>query len=74
MLERLYHLTAILVLSMKNESLMEGKASISGAADMAGLTIPEMVDYLVSKGYRSGCSLEDFRRGISLLEERLKQD
>jgi hypothetical protein len=53
---------------------IEGKASISGAADIAGLTIPEMVDYLVSRGYRSGYSLVDFRRGVTILEERLKQE
>jgi len=51
---------------------MEGKISISGAADIAALTIPEMVEYLVSKGYKSSYSLEDFRRGVTLLEKRLK--
>jgi predicted HTH domain antitoxin len=52
---------------------MEGKVSISGAADAAKLTIPEMVDYLVCKGFRSDYSLEDFRRGVTLLEKKLKQ-
>jgi hypothetical protein len=54
--------------------LRRGKVSISGAADMAGLTIPEMVEHLVSRGYRSGYSLENFRRGVTLLEERLKEE
>jgi predicted HTH domain antitoxin len=39
---------------------MEGKVSISGAAEMTKLTIPEMVDYLVGKGYRSEYSMDDF--------------
>lgn len=52
---------------------MEGKTSISGAAEMASLTIPEMVEYLVSKGYKSDYSVEDFRRGVTLLEAKLKQ-
>jgi len=43
---------------------MEGKTSISGAAEVASLTIPEMVEYLVNKGYKSSYSLEDFRRKI----------
>ncbi len=55
------------------ELYVEGKTSISGAAEAAGLTIPEMVEFLVRRGYRSGYSLEDFRRGVALLEERLKQ-
>lgn len=53
---------------------MEGKTSISGAAEMAGLTIPEMVQLLVSKGYRSSYSLEDFRRGVKLLQKMVKPE
>ncbi len=52
---------------------MEGKISISGAAETARLTIPEMVDYLVCKGFKSEYSVEDFRRGSTLLEKKLKQ-
>lgn len=55
------------------EFYLEGKTSISGAAEVAGLIIPEMVEFLVSKGYKSSYSLEDFRRGVTLLEKRLKQ-
>jgi len=51
----------------------EGKISISGAAQTANLTIPEMVEYLVSKGYKSDYSLEDFRRGVAILEKELTQ-
>jgi predicted HTH domain antitoxin len=52
---------------------MEGKVSISGAAQTARLTIPEMLDYLVSQGYKSDYSMEDFRRGVTLLEKKLKK-
>jgi metal-responsive CopG/Arc/MetJ family transcriptional regulator len=51
---------------------IEGKISISGAAETARLTITEMVDYLVCKGYKSDYSIEDFRRGVTLLEKKLK--
>jgi predicted HTH domain antitoxin len=50
---------------------MEGKISISGAAETAKLTIPETVDYLVCKGFKSEYSMEDFRRGVNLLEKKL---
>ncbi len=52
---------------------MEGKISISGAAENAEVTIPEMVDYLVCKGYKSDYSVNDFRRGVTLLEKKLKE-
>ena len=49
---------------------MEGKISISGATEIAGLMIPEMVNYLVCKGFRSDYSIDDFRRGVNLLEKK----
>lgn len=52
---------------------MEGKVSISGAAETAKLTIPEMVDYLVCKGFKSEYSVEDFRQGVTLLEKKLEE-
>lgn len=52
---------------------IEGKISISGAAEDAKLTIPEMVDYLVSRGYRSEYSMDDFRKGVTLLEKKLSK-
>jgi predicted HTH domain antitoxin len=52
---------------------IEGKISLSGAAENAKLTIPEMVDYLVSKGFKSEYSMDDFREGVALLEKKLKQ-
>jgi len=53
---------------------VEGKTSISGAAEMAGVTIPEMVQLLVSEGYRSSYSLKDFRRGVKLLQKTVKPE
>jgi len=49
------------------------QSPISGAAENAGVTIPEVVDYLVCKGYRSEYSVNDFRRGVTLLEKKLKE-
>jgi predicted HTH domain antitoxin len=51
---------------------MEGKISLNNAAENAKLTIPEMVEYLVSKGYKSEYSMDDFREGITLLKGKLK--
>jgi len=53
---------------------VEGKTSISGAAEMAGVTIREMVQLLVSKGYGSSYSLEDFRRGAKLFQKTVKPE
>ena len=55
------------------KTYMEGKISLSGAAEKAQLTIPEMVDYLVCKGYKSDYSMDDFREGVALLEKKLKK-
>jgi predicted HTH domain antitoxin len=55
------------------KNYMEGKISISGAAENAGLMIPEMVNYLVCKGFRSEYSIDDFRRGVNLLEKKQQQ-
>lgn len=46
----------------------EGKLSISGAAELAGLTIREMMDYLIERGYRSKYTYEDLRKEIEALE------
>lgn len=56
------------------KSYIEGKIWISGAAEMADLTILEMVDYLVCNGFRSEYSIDDFRRGVTLLEKKLKEN
>ncbi len=56
------------------ELYVHEKISISGAAEMANLTIPEMVEFLIDKGYRSSYSLEDFRKGVKLLEKIIKPE
>ena len=48
---------------------MDGKTLISGAAETAGVAMPEVVQLLVSKGYRSSYSSEDFRSGVKLLQK-----
>ncbi len=45
----------------------EGKTSISGAAEMAGLTIREMIDYLIERGYRSSYTYEDLKKEMGIL-------
>ncbi|MFQ6003833.1 MAG: UPF0175 family protein [Candidatus Zixiibacteriota bacterium] len=45
----------------------EGKTSISGAAEIAGLTIREMIDYLIEKGYRSSYTHEDLKEEMKVL-------
>lgn len=42
--------------------------SISGAADMAGLTIWEMEKYLVEEGYVSDYSMKDLMEEIKVLD------
>lgn len=44
----------------------ERRASIDGAAELAGLTIREMVDYLIKKGYKSSYSYEDLKKEMEL--------
>ncbi len=44
-----------------------GKISISKAADDTGLTIGEIEEYMVKKGYRSIYSTADLEREIELL-------
>lgn len=44
----------------------EGRLSISGVAERAGLTIREMIDYLIEKGYRS-YTYEDLKKEMEVL-------
>lgn len=44
----------------------ERRVSIGGAAELAGLTIREMVDYLIKKGYKSSYSYEDLKKEMEL--------
>lgn len=45
----------------------EQRVSISGAAELAGLSVREMIDYLIRGGYKSRYSYEDLKREINLL-------
>ncbi|MFA4934652.1 MAG: hypothetical protein WC568_02325 [Candidatus Methanoperedens sp.] len=46
----------------------QGKISISRAAEDAGLTIEEIEEYMVRKGYRSKYSTVDLGREMELLK------
>lgn len=46
----------------------QGKISISKAAQDTGLTIGEIEEYMVWKGYRSKYSIKDMERELELLE------
>ncbi len=48
---------------------MKGELSISGAADMAKITVWDMMNYLVDEGYRSDYSARDMMEEIELLED-----
>lgn len=47
---------------------MAGEATLSGAAEMAEVTLWEMERVLVEKGYRSRYDLEDLERELGALE------
>ena len=47
---------------------MKGELSISGAADMAKITVWDMMNYLVDEGYRSDYSSTDTMEELELLE------
>ena len=44
----------------------ERRVSISGAAELAGLTIREMIEYLIRKGYKSSYSYKDLKKEMEL--------
>jgi metal-responsive CopG/Arc/MetJ family transcriptional regulator len=46
----------------------QGKISISRAAEETGLTVEEIEDYMVKKGYRSKYSTVDLERELELLK------
>ncbi len=46
----------------------QGKISISKAAEDTGLTVGEIEEYMVRKGYRSKYSTEDLERELELLK------
>ncbi len=44
----------------------ERRVSIDGAAELAGLTVREMVDYLIKRGYKSSYSYKDLEKEMEL--------
>ena len=49
------------------EKYVSGKVTLSAAAHQAGLTIWEMEQYLVGRGFKSSYSIEDLKRETGLL-------
>jgi len=45
------------------------RVSIDGAAELAGLTVREMVDYLIKRGYKSSYSYEDLEKEMELFRK-----
>ncbi len=50
------------------EKYASGSVTLSAAAHRAGLTVWEMKQYLVGRGFKSSYSIEDLEREVRLLE------
>ena len=50
------------------DEYLKGKITLSEAANRAELTIWEMEEYLVEKGFKSSYSTEDLERELRLLK------
>ncbi len=51
------------------EPYREGKASLSKAAEVAGVSVSEMMDLLAEHGIPADLRLEDYREGLKTLRE-----
>ncbi len=51
------------------ERYREGKASLSKAAEVAGLSVTEMMDILAEHGIASDLRIEDYRESLRTLRE-----
>lgn len=51
------------------ERYSEGKASLSKAAEVAGLSVSEMMDVLAEHGVTSELRAEDYRESLETLRE-----
>jgi predicted HTH domain antitoxin len=51
------------------ERYREGRASLSKAAEVAGVSISEMMDLLAEHGIPADLGVEDYREGIRTLRE-----
>lgn len=50
------------------EKYMRGATSISGAAEIAGITVWDMECYLVDAGFKSQYSVEDLKKDMIVLK------
>lgn len=48
------------------EEYIKGKITFSSAAEIAGLTLWELEQYLIEQGFRSSYSIEDLEKEIAL--------
>ncbi len=55
------------------EKYVQGKITISAAAILAGLTIWEMQEFLVSEGYKSDYSIKDLEEDMIIFERIRKK-
>ncbi|MBI4174275.1 MAG: UPF0175 family protein [Candidatus Aenigmarchaeota archaeon] len=63
-------------MSKKNKAVelyKEGKVSLSGAAERAGVDIYEMISLLIEAGIKSDCSLEDMKKERETLERLMEK-
>lgn len=51
------------------KSYLEGKITFTEAAHQANLTLWEMENYLIDKGYKSHYSIEDLEKEITILKK-----
>ena len=52
------------------EEYTKGNITLSEAAYQAGLTLWDMEEYLVSRGFKSNYSVNDLERELKLLENK----
>jgi len=51
------------------ERYREGKASLSKAAEVAGVSVSEMMDFLIENGAPADLTVEDYRESLLALRE-----
>ena len=56
-------------LSLGLERYRQGKASLSKAAELAGVSVSEMMDLLAARGIPADLSVEDYRESLLTLRE-----
>jgi len=71
----------LLALGIEYERLKRGielyrdrKVSLRKAAEIAGIPISQMMDWLVRFGVKSNITLQDYRAGLEYSRKALKQD